>query len=360
MFQDKYNPENSSEIIGQDVKGLKENILNKIPTLIHGPCGTGKTSSVYAIAKDLGFEVREINSSDFRNKEGVKTLLGNTVNQRSLFFKGKIILIDELEGVSGRKDRGFVPEVIRIIKESSFPVVITANDPFESKFSSLRKKCKLIEFKEIGYSDTYLYLQNVLKKEGLNDFDDKLTRFVSRSSKGDLRAALIDLFTLTNSGKTESLGDREGEEELIYYLNLIFRSSDINVLKRFTDSAVINLDELLLWLEENIDKVYSGEELVNGFDALSKADVFRGRIRKRQYYRYLVYQKFYSIYKMALAKGKKKEELFNFKRNSRILKIWIANRKNASKNADIDDIKKSLMMSRAKLKKEMNYMNFLN
>ena len=358
MLQDKYKPRNVSEIIGQNenLKILKGNIVNKIPTIIYGKYGIGKTSSVYAIANEMKAEVIEINASDFGDKENVKRLIGNAMNQRSLFFNGKIILIDELEGFSG-KDRGFVNEVINIVEKSDFAVVVTCHNPYDRKFSALRKKCKLIEFNEINYSDMYGFLKNIAFLEKISDKDDKLIRTIARSSNGDLRAALIDLFTASN-GNLESLGKRENEEELAYYLNLIFKSNDFSLIHKITNNAVIDLDELLLYLEENVPKVYSGSELALGMDALSKADLFRNRIIKRQYYRYLVYQKFFSIQKVADSKKEKKDNL-KFDRNQRILKMWIANNKNTDLNEKIEGLKGNLKMSSIKLKKEMNYMKFL-
>jgi len=358
MLQDKYKPKNTSEIIGQteNLRLLRQNIVNKIPTIIYGKYGIGKTSSVYAIAGEMKAEVIEINASDFGDKESVKRLIGNAMNQRSLFFNGKIILIDELEGFSG-KDRGFVGEIVNIVEKSDFAVVITCSDPYDRKFSNLRKKCKLIEFNEINYSDMYNHLKSVAIKENIEDKDDKLIRAIARSSRGDLRAALIDLFTVSN-GNLDSLGKRENEEELAYYLNLIFKSNDYSLIHKITDNAVIDLDELLLYLEENIPKVYSGDELALGMEALSKADLFKHRIMKRQYYRYLVYQKFFSIHKVAESKNCKKENL-KFDRNQRILKMWIANNKNVALNEKIEELKPILKMSSAKMKKEMNYMKFL-
>ena len=203
----------------------------------------------------------------------------------------------------------------------------------------------------------YGFLKNIAFLEKISDKDDKLIRTIARSSNGDLRAALIDLFTASN-GNLESLGKRENEEELAYYLNLIFKSNDFSLIHKITNNAVIDLDELLLYLEENVPKVYSGSELALGMDALSKADLFRNRIIKRQYYRYLVYQKFFSIQKVADSKKEKKDNL-KFDRNQRILKMWIANNKNTDLNEKIEELKGNLKMSSFKLKKEMNYMKFL-
>ena len=97
----KYPPKTEKEIIGQDenLKQLKNFIVNfkkskKKSALIYGQSGTGKTSAVYAIANDFGYEVIEVNASDFRNADQINQKVGNAIKQRSLFAKGKIILVD--------------------------------------------------------------------------------------------------------------------------------------------------------------------------------------------------------------------------------------------------------------------------
>ena len=119
----KYQPKNSQEIIGQDeaVKTLKDFITNyktqkKKAILLYGPSGTGKTSSTYAVAKELNLKLIEINASDTRNKEQIENKVGGASKQMSLFSKGKIILIDEVDGLSGMKDRGGIPTIIKLIQ----------------------------------------------------------------------------------------------------------------------------------------------------------------------------------------------------------------------------------------------------
>src|SRR3989344_2754951 len=103
LFTIKYTPHNSGEIIGQSlaVAQLKDFILHhkekkQHAAILYGPIGVGKTSSVYALANELDYDPIEINSSDVRNAEAIQTFLGATLNQHSLFFRPKIILIDEI------------------------------------------------------------------------------------------------------------------------------------------------------------------------------------------------------------------------------------------------------------------------
>ena len=163
----RYAPKSAKEVQGQDkaLSSLKVFLSNykrqkKRAALLYGAPGSGKTCSVYAIAAELDLEVLEINASDFRNKSKIDEKLEPATKQMSLFAKGKVILVDEVDGLSGTKDRGGLQEVLKIIEDSAWPIVMTITDPYDQKFSKLRKKSEMIEFHTLNY----LSVNNVLKK----------------------------------------------------------------------------------------------------------------------------------------------------------------------------------------------------
>ena len=124
-----------------------------------------------------------MNASDFRNAESMNKIVGNASVQMSLLARGKIILVDELDGVSGQKDRGAIPTLVKLIAKSSFPIVITLNDPFEKKFSSLRTKCEMIKFNQLNQIETVKALTAVCAKEGLTA-SDSVFEFHSHQGPG--------------------------------------------------------------------------------------------------------------------------------------------------------------------------------
>src|SRR3989338_2481708 len=125
LFTVTYAPENSDQVFGQQkaVSELRDFILNykskkQKAALLHGPIGTGKTSSVYALAKELDYDLLELNSSDLRDEASMKSFLSSALGQQSLFFRPKIILIDEVDNISGREDRGCIPALVSEIESS--------------------------------------------------------------------------------------------------------------------------------------------------------------------------------------------------------------------------------------------------
>ena len=56
----------------------------------------------------------------------------------SLFNRGKIILIDEVDAISGNEDRGGVQALNKILENTSFPIIMTTNDLNHDKIKELK------------------------------------------------------------------------------------------------------------------------------------------------------------------------------------------------------------------------------
>jgi replication factor C large subunit len=343
----KYKPKHTKDLVGQmaQIKDVKEKINNygktktKKALLIWGPSGIGKTSSIHAIAEDLDLELIEINASDTRNTDALEKKILPAIRQKSLFGKGKIILIDEIDGLAGTEDRGGLSTIQKFIDESKFPIILTANDIWDNKFSGIRKSCTMIEYKAISFLDTVNHLKKVCEAEGIR-FDDEAINYLARSAGGDLRSALTDLENVGSEKKKITKADveinsgREREETIINALLKVFKTTNIDVALTAYDNVDEDIDKLFLWLDENLPKEYKDiNDLAAAYENLSLADVYFGRIRRWQYYRYYVY--IYNLLSagIALSKTVKNTDYVQYGPTSRILKIWMANQKNAKKKA---------------------------
>jgi len=186
LWTKKYQPTKLKDVQAHEkaIYDLKDYVVNyklqkKKAALIYGPTGSGKTCSVYALAKESDLEVVEMNASSFRNKDNINEIIGGSIGQASLFNKGKIILIDEVDGLSGMKDRGGVQALVTLLSKSSFPIILTANDPWQSKLSSLRMKCKMIEFQTLSYISIFNVLRKIATLEKVRVHDDILKKIAT-------------------------------------------------------------------------------------------------------------------------------------------------------------------------------------
>lgn len=332
VWTEKYRPKNFSEIKGQDeaivvIKNFLKNPKKKNALILYGPPGTGKTTIVHATANEINAEIFELNASDFRNKERLKEILKPAIEQKSLEKNKKLILIDEVDGVS-ETDYGGISELLRIIEKTGYPVIMTANDIWGKKFSELRKKCELVQLKELNYGIVKEVIAEIAKKENMKLDDDFLTELAIKS-KGDLRAAINDLQTFSKITDYFPIiiDERNKETDIFNSLRKIFKEKPSQEIINVFDSVNMPIEEILLWIEENIPTEYQNEELAKAYYLLSKTDIFKGRIYKQQYWRFLVYENFFMSYGIASSKKNPKTGFTNYKKPSRVLKIWLNNQK---------------------------------
>lgn len=339
IWTKKYEPKSRGEIVGQAVAVKRIHSFiegGKGALLLYGPTGTGKTSSVYAIARDLDCEVMEVNSSDVRNKEAISRIVGSSANQASLFMRKKVILVDEVDGVSGVHDRGGIAELVNIVRKSAWPMIFTCNDAYADKLKLLRKVAAPVEFSFLDSAEIFFMLKAICEKERVSCSDDIL-KALSWQSGGDMRSAINDLQNVSvvdnNVSSLDVLGGRMQRSRIEDVLRLIYKSNNpVDVLGKFDDTD-LDLDDCLLWLDENLPREYSGLNLVNAYECLSRADVFRGRIRRWQHWRFLVYVNVLLTAGVAVSKDGKIPGAVDYRRSSRILMIWQANMRNAKRKS---------------------------
>ncbi len=343
LFTLKYAPKNTAQVFGQQlpVSQLKEFVLNykkqkQRAALLYGPIGVGKTSSVYALAKELNYDILELNSSDLRDEESMKAFLGAALGQQSLFFTPKIILIDEIDNISGREDRGCIPALVAAIEKASFPVIMTANDPFDSKFKPLQKASLMIEFHKPQYRTVASVVQWVCEQEKIK-FEEKTINTLARQADGDIRAALLDLHSCIVEGKLVyekilGLSERKRTESILQALAIIFKASAVENSLSILDDIDMDMNEVMLWIDENLPSEYtSAQALAKAYECLARADVFNKRIKRQQYWRLLVYVSNLLTAGISSAKTERNSNFVAYKPTSRILKIWMANQKLAKK-----------------------------
>jgi replication factor C large subunit len=355
---EKYRAKTFEEIKGQDIAaGEIRAFLRLFPKkralILNGPVGTGKTSFALALARAFNLEIFELNASDLRNRKSLEEVLRPSLEQQSLFKKGKIILMDEADGIT-TSDRGGLPELIALITKTPFPIIITSNDIWDRKFSLLRQRCQIINLKPVSEEIIKTILKEVSIKEN-NPLSEKIISLVSRKSRGDVRAALNDLQSIINLGEEsflEDISEREKQESIFEALKRIFQEETNQGTIRAYDSTQMDLDEIMLWIEENIPLAYQGKALAKAYDSLSKADIFKGRIYRQQYWRFLVYQNFFLSAGISSATKIKYLKFTKYNKPSRILKIWLSNQKNAKRKSIIAKYSKFCHHSKKKAAKE--------
>ncbi len=366
----KYKPENSREVPQPaGMLQLKKYLMNfksqnKKALLLHGPSGSCKTSAVHAVAHENALEIIEVNASDFRNEEQINERIGNALKQHSLFYNGKIILVDEIDGLAGSEDRGGIAALAALLlKEANFPIILTANDPWDSKLSSLRSKSTLVKFSSLNYLSIFNILKNICYKEGVA-CDLNVLKELARRSQGDLRAAINDLQALASVdnrvSSAEGLYDRNREESVLYAVSKVLKTNDINESIKAFDGVEENIDKCILWLDENLPKVYSdANDLAKAYEKLAKANIFMSRIRRWQHWRFLSYANTLITAGISSAKEKTYHGFARISPPVRLLKLWQAKSKYQKRKSIAKKLAKETHCSAKKALQSLAYLRGL-
>jgi len=351
----KYEPKTSKDILGQDdaVNKLRIAIQRKKPVLLYGPTGVGKTSIIHAMGRESSVEVFEVNSSDVRNKDAIESVVGGSLMQQSLFSRGKLILMDDIDALSGREDRGGLPAVLTLLEKAPYPIIFTCIDPWTDNLSKLRKKCTIIECKPLKKEDIAKGLNDICVKEGIQYTEEDLMT-IAKNTRGDLRAAINDLQThcMRNKLILEEQGERNKQEDIHFCLRKILKGRKWADVQNVFDKTDMDIDECMLWLDENVPAEYTKEDLKRAYHWMSRVDVYKGRIRRNQYWRFLVYMNLLLTAGIAFAKTETNPQSIEYKRTTRILKMWLAKQRYGKRNSVADKLAAQTHMSKKRALKE--------
>ncbi|MBL7169649.1 MAG: replication factor C large subunit [Candidatus Aenigmarchaeota archaeon] len=364
LWTEKYSPKKVSEVMGQK-KPVEQFILwyqnwkpGKKAALFAGPPGVGKTCLTEALAVEKNLEVIELNASDYRTSSQIKEVIGQSMKQYSLFKKGKIFLIDEIDGLSGRQDRGGPGEIVKIIQESKFPIVLTVNDKWNPKLSKLKSHCQLISFGKVNFWGITKRLEEICQKENIKYSKDVLKQ-LAKMSQGDLRSAINDLETLARGEievtlqDLEELGSRERDENIFEALKIIFKTKSLAAARMSIKNVSKPPDEIFWWIEQNIANEYEKpEEIAKAYEMLSRADIFRGRITRRQYWKLLKYMIDLMTGGVALSKKEMYRKFSRYEYPDRIKYFGMTKIKRAKEKEQLLELSKYLHCSTKKIRQE--------
>jgi replication factor C large subunit len=275
----------------------------KAAVLLEGQPGIGKTSIVYALANDLNMEVIETNASDTRTKDAIEARLKETSKSRGIMDfitekKKKLILIDEVDGIYGTKDRGAIPAIMDLIKTTQFPIIMCANE-YKSSLSTIYNTIPKYEVHPLSKSKIIKIVENIIEKENITNISKEEIDLLIEKNNGDLRGVINDLQAISrvtvkkgedNKDMIYSL-HRDTTEEIFSLLRDLFQKvSSLNEARRLTDKSDVDYNFLYKWVNENIPSfIYSKTELATAYERLSTADVIFGRIRKNMEWSLLPY-----------------------------------------------------------------------
>jgi replication factor C large subunit len=293
MWSEKYRPQRLIDLIGNEdarksfVEWFKKWRKGTKPLLLVGPPGIGKTTMANLASRDFNFDMISLNASDVRNKKNIQEILEPVLGNQTILGQ-PMIFIDEVDGIHGRSDYGGVEALINILKESTIPIILAANNGSSDKMKKIKKVVKTIVLRPLPPRLLRLYLNMILEKENAQINPGILIKLISKSN-GDIRSmlnssqALVTGFEPSIERTFESLDIEEG-------INAFYKSQSI-------DEARVVLYSMRIDPREKINAFYSSIitssishlEMENFLQVISEADMLYGRIMKTQEWRLLRY-----------------------------------------------------------------------
>ncbi len=303
----KYRPKTLAQVVGN--KEAVDKVLAwlkrfnagkaKKAALLSGPPGTGKTVTAEAVANDLNYVLVETNASDFRTADQIEKVVAKgagcqTLDQVFGAGAGKLVLFDEVDGISGQGDRGGVGAIIKVIKETSSPVLLTANDLYSPRLRELRQYCYEVNFKKLDENAVAAYLSKICESEGIQaDLESLLT--ITRNVDGDLRAAINSLQALAEGKKTLRPEDiilyRRDEQVQVYEaLKRFFAAKTWAEARRAVEETNTEPETMMLCIHESLPyQLKDPHDLAKAYQLLAQASAYLGTSQRERTWQLMRY-----------------------------------------------------------------------
>ena len=256
----------------------KNDLLIKRGVYIYGTPGTGKTSFVKNLLKEIGYDSLVYDAGDIRNKPVIETITKHNmtdVNIMSTFQSKKqhiAIIMDEIDGMNNG-DKGGINTLIKLIRPkktkkqkkedtANSPIICISNHHADKKIKELMKVCEVFELKPV----TEHHIMKILCTT-MPDLKSDCKQYISKNVQGDLRRLKlvssiynnapdrIKLNTLKTLLYPKSYNDDTKQITHNLFTNS-YTINDHNTIMNETDRTIVGL----LWHENVIDLLSKTEK----------------------------------------------------------------------------------------------------
>jgi replication factor C subunit 1 len=173
----------------------KNNMAFKKGIYVYGEPGSGKTSFVTNILKELNYDIIKYDAGDIRNKAVIDEITKHNMSDKNIMsiFNKKIkkiaIIMDEIDGMNNG-DKGGINTLIKLIRPKKTkkqkleeitmnPIVCIGNYKVDKKIKELMKVCNIIELNTPNDTQMKTILKNILPNIS-EDAQNKITNYVQR------------------------------------------------------------------------------------------------------------------------------------------------------------------------------------
>jgi len=182
----------------QDFEKNKHILTTKKGIYIYGEPGSGKTTFINNILKELDYDIIKYDAGDIRNKSIMDTITKHNMSDKNVMsmFHKKVkriaIIMDEIDGMNNG-DKGGINALIKIIRPKKTkkqrleeitlnPIICIGNYHIDKKIKELMKVCDVVELK----TPTKPQITNIIDSL-IPSMDINIKNNVIHYIQGDLR-----------------------------------------------------------------------------------------------------------------------------------------------------------------------------
>ena len=195
---DRDEKSNTIKEILKSFEANKNNMLIKKGIYVYGTPGTGKTTFVSNILKEMGYDIINYDAGDIRNTSVIEDITKHNMSDKNIMslFNKKVkkiaIIMDEIDGMNNG-DKGGINTLIKLIRPKKTkkqkleeitmnPIICIGNYRVDKKIKELMKVCNTVELKTPTSPQINQIIHSLFANIDTN-IKEKIINFI----QGDLR-----------------------------------------------------------------------------------------------------------------------------------------------------------------------------
>ena len=259
----------------------KNNLLFKKGIYVYGDPGSGKTTFVTNILKEMDYDIIKYDAGDIRNKSIIDNITKHNMSDKNIMslFNNKIrriaIIMDEIDGMNNG-DKGGINSLIKLIRPkktkkqkleevSMNPIICIGNYHIDKKIKELMKVCNVIELK----TPSSIQISGIIKTL-IPTIEDTIKTKIINYVQGDIRK-LNNIYNIYNNKndifnsdiiddifQLKSYND-DTKKITNKLINNNYNIDDHNTIMNETDRTIVGL----LWHENIIDVLGKSDKSIS-------------------------------------------------------------------------------------------------
>ncbi|KJH53463.1 replication factor RFC1 domain protein [Dictyocaulus viviparus] len=239
----------------------------------------------------------EMNASDVRSKKSLEQRITQLTESHQIeeYFTAvhrnndenevkHVLIMDEVDGMSGTEDRAGISELIQIIKETKIPIICICNDRQHPKIRSLANYCFDIRFQKPRVEQIRARLMSIACQEKVKVSKEEMDQMIELSGH-DVRQSIYNLQLFSSAGgqakvqkKDMAVGPFEAARKLL---------DSRSTLQEKQDMFFVDYGIMPLFVQENYPNMrndkHTAKQAIAGLrkaaDLISHGDIIERCIR---------------------------------------------------------------------------------